>query len=293
MYLAKQNGGNQAVVYQSPQHDKVVRQNTLEQALFKALERNELSLVYQPQVALLTGSVVGFEALLRWSHSGLGAISPAEFIPMAEKLGLIDEIGYWAMEQALLVARRWRDLYDQIYTISVNISVQQMTKANCASLVEALLEATSVPPGALCLEITEGILMNEKAVVQLARLRAMGVRISIDDFGTGYSSLGYLQRTPVDEVKLDRSLIEGVGTDTQASALLGAIVNLAHTLNLLVVGEGVETDQQWDALRKVRCDIAQGYSICRPIGAEDVEQWLLQVKSVENHRFCPPLEFAV
>jgi len=293
MYMAKQNGGNQAVVYQSPLHNKVMRQNTLEQALFKALERNELSLVYQPQVALLTESVVGFEALLRWSHSGLGAISPAEFIPMAEKLGLIDEIGYWAMEQALLVARRWRDLFEQDYTISVNISVQQMMNADCASLVEALLQATSVPPGALCLEITEGILMHEKAVVQLARLRTMGVRISIDDFGTGYSSLGYLQRTPVDEVKLDRSLIEGVGTDKQASALLGAIVNLAHTLNLLVVGEGVETSQQWDGLGQVRCDIAQGYHICSPVATGNVEQWLREEGTAKNHRSFPSLNLVV
>jgi len=197
------------------------------------------------------------------------------------------------MKQALLVARRWRDLFEQDYTISVNISVQQMMNADCASLVEALLQATSVPPGALCLEITEGILMHEKAVVQLARLRTMGVRISIDDFGTGYSSLGYLQRTPVDEVKLDRSLIEGVGTDKQASALLGAIVNLAHTLNLLVVGEGVETSQQWDGLGQVRCDIAQGYHICSPVATGNVEQWLREEGTAKNHRSFPSLKLVV
>jgi diguanylate cyclase (GGDEF)-like protein len=276
MYVAKQKGGNQAVIYQSPQQDRVIRQNAVEQALFKALEREELSLAYQPQVALITRSVVGFEALMRWTHSTLGPISPAEFIPVAEKLGLIHAMGYWAMEQALLMVRRWREQFQRDYTISVNISVQQMMKPDCAPLVEALLKSTGVPYGALCLEITEGILMNDAATLQVAKLRAMGVRISIDDFGTGYSSLGYLQRIPVDEVKLDRSLVEGVGTNKRASGLLGAIVDLAHSLDLLVVGEGVETSQQWDALRQARCDIAQGYHICRPVMPESVERWLCE-----------------
>lgn len=293
MYVAKQNGGNQAVVYQSPHHDKVIRQNTLEQALFKALERNELSLAYQPQVTLVSGSVVGFETLMRWHHPVLGEISPTEFIPLAEKLGLIHAFGYWAMEQALLTIRGWRELFQVKYRISVNISVQQIMKEDCAWIVEALLESTGVPACALCLEITEGILMHGKAVLQVTRLRAIGVRISIDDFGAGYSSLGYLQRIPVDEVKLDRSLVEEVGTDRQASALLGAIVNLPHTLDLLVVGEGVETNQQWNSLQKVGCDIAQGYYICRPVPIARVEQWLREQYLEKDQALLPFLHLAV
>jgi diguanylate cyclase (GGDEF)-like protein len=285
MYVAKQKGGNQAIVYQSPQHDKIMRQNTLEQALFKALDRHELSLVYQPQVAVSTGFVVGVESLIRWIHPSLGPISPAEFIPLAEKLGIIHSIGYWVMEQSLLSIRRWRKLFDRDYTISVNLSVQQIMKSDCAFLVEALLKSTGVPPEALCLEITEGILMHDTAILEVAKLRAMGVRISIDDFGTGYSSLGYLQRIPVDEVKLDKSLMEGLDTGNKAPGMLNAIVILAHTLNLTVVGEGIETNRQWDALLQVRCDVAQGYYICQPVGTDDIEEWLGEEESKHPLRY--------
>jgi len=282
MYVAKQNGGNQAIVYQSPLHDKVIRQNMLEQALFNALERDELSLAYQPQVELVTGAVVGFEALLRWTHPGPGMIPPSEFIPLAEKLGLIDSIGYWVMEQSLLVVRRWREMFHANYTVSVNVSVQQIIKSDFTLVVGKLLESTGVPPAVLCLEVTEGILMHDLAVLQITRLRAMGIRISIDDFGTGYSSLGYLQRVPVDQVKVDRSLLDGLDNDNRVSALLGAIVNLVHTLDLLVVAEGVETHQQWKVLRKLRCDLAQGYYLCHPAAAGSVEQWLREEERVKS-----------
>ncbi len=287
MYVAKQNGGNQAVVSESPQHDRVIRRNTVEQALFKALERGEFWIAFQPQVALLTGAIAGFEALARWTHPGLGPIAPIEFIPLAEKLGLIGSIGYWVMEQSLLLVRRWRELFQADYTISVNVSMQQIMKADCALMVESLLKSTGVPPGALCMEITEGILMHDHAVLQVASLRAMGVRVSIDDFGTGYSSLGYLQRIPVDEVKLDRSLMDGLGIDNRTSAVLGAIVNLAHTLDLQVVGEGVETDYQWETLRQLRCDNAQGYYMCPPLGIDRLEAWLGDAEQAKNVPLIP------
>ncbi len=282
MYVAKRNGGNQFVVYESPQHDAVTRQNTLEQGLFKAIEQGELSLVYQPQRSLADGTVVGFETLMRWTHPVLGCVSPVEFIPLAERLGLINSFGYWALEESLLIIRRWRELHQRGYTISVNISVQQMLKPDCADQVQALLQATDIPTEALCLEITEGILMQETAVVQIAKLRALGVRISIDDFGTGYSSLGYLQRIPVDEVKLDRSLMEGLGADRRVSDLLGAIVKLAHTLDLVVVGEGVETSKEWHALQNFGCDIAQGYYICKPLAADLIDQWLREEARLQS-----------
>jgi diguanylate cyclase (GGDEF)-like protein len=287
MYVAKQNGGNQAVVSESPQHDRVIRRNTVEQALFKALERGEFWIAFQPQVALLTGAIAGFEALARWTHPGLGPIAPIEFIPLAEKLGLIGSIGYWVMEQSLLLVRRWRELFQSDYTISVNVSMQQIMKADCALMVESILKSTGVPPGALCMEITEGILMHDHAVLQVASLRAMGVRVSIDDFGTGYSSLGYLQRIPVDEVKLDRSLMDGLGIDNRTSAVLGAIVNLAHTLDLQVVGEGVETDYQWETLRQLRCDNAQGYYMCPPLGIDRLEAWLGDAEQAKNVPLVP------
>jgi EAL domain-containing protein (putative c-di-GMP-specific phosphodiesterase class I) len=267
MYVAKQNGGNQAVVYQSPQHDRIIRQHTLEQSLFKALERKELSLAYQPQVALLTGSIVGFEALMRWRHPVLGPVSPAEFIPLAEKLGLIHSMGAWALEQALQVVQTWRELFRRDYKVSVNISVQQMMKADCASQVATLLESTGVPPGALCLEITEGILMHDHAVQQVTKLRAMGVRISIDDFGTGYSSLGQLHRLPVQTLKIDRSFIERITEENGTYAIVQAIIFLAHSLNLKVVAEGVEREDQLASLQELDCDMYQGYLFSPPVPA--------------------------
>ena len=276
MYIAKQNGGNQAVVYERPHHDKIVRQHFLEQALFQALGRNEFEIVYQPQVDVLTSNPIGFEALLRWRHAEFGMVMPGEFIPIAEKLGLISEIGYWVLEQSLRQIRTWRDHFNAHLSISVNISAQQVIRPDCCSLIQKLLLQTGAPASALCLEVTETILMQDLAVDQIKRLRALGVRMSIDDFGTGYSSLAYLQRIPIDEVKLDRSLILGVGEDARKTALVGAIVQLAHTLDLQVVAEGIECTEQWTALSALACDCAQGYFLSRPISAEEIERWLIE-----------------
>jgi diguanylate cyclase (GGDEF)-like protein len=274
MYLAKHNGGNQAAFYESPQHDKIVRQHFLEQALFQALARDEFEIVYQPQVSVSTGKPTGFEALVRWRHAEFGMVMPGEFIPIAEKLGLINAIGYWVLEHSLFKIRQWREQFKMRLSISVNISAQQVIKPDCCSVVDKLLQKTGVPPSALCLEVTETILMQDLAVDQINRLRALGVRVSIDDFGTGYSSLAYLLRIPVDEVKLDRSLMLGVGENHRKTALLGSIVRLAHTLDLNVVAEGVECSEQWNALSGTACECAQGYFLSHPITADGIEEWL-------------------
>jgi diguanylate cyclase (GGDEF)-like protein len=272
MYVSKQRGGNQATVYEDPQHDQLLRQLQLEQGLFQALENSELELHYQPQFSLATRQLIGFEALLRWNHPARGCVMPGEFVPMAERLGLITSIGEWVMRDALRQLKDWRQRFQAGLTMSVNVSVRQVVGDEFPEFVRQCLSQAGVPSSALCIEVTESILMRDQAVVHLDRVRAMGVRISIDDFGTGYSSLAYLQSLPIDEVKLDKSFLRGVGEDARKTALMGAIVHMAHILNLSVIAEGVESSEEWDSLFGIGCDGAQGYFLSRPASREQLER---------------------
>jgi EAL domain-containing protein (putative c-di-GMP-specific phosphodiesterase class I) len=249
----------------------VLRQHLLEQALFDALEHGELSIEYQPQIACANGELLGFEALLRWRHPAYGNISPVEFIPLAERVGVIASIGEWVLRQSLRQIREWREQYGASLTISVNVSAQQAVRSDFKRTVESALAAEGVVPFALCLEVTESILMHEAAVAQLEDVRALGVRISIDDFGTGYSSLAYLQRLPIDEVKIDKSFLHSVGQDLRRTALIEGIVNMAHALVLVVVAEGIESKQQLECLRRLDCDGGQGFFIGRPMPSARAE----------------------
>jgi len=271
MYVAKQRGGNQFVTYESPQHEKVLRQLLLEQGLFLALERKELSVEYQPQLDLKTAKMLGFEALLRWKHPTYGMVSPAEFIPLAEKTGQIVPIGNWVLRESLRQIRIWRELYHADLIISVNFSVHQVIRSDFSETVKTALSEAGVPSHALLIEVTESVLMQDRAVEHLNEARRLGVKISVDDFGTGYSSLSYLQRLPIDEIKIDRTFMEKVGEDERKTALFGAVVHMAHTLGMSVVGEGVELKLQWDSIRDMSCDAAQGYLISRPLSPERVE----------------------
>jgi diguanylate cyclase (GGDEF)-like protein len=271
MYVAKAKGGNQAIVFESPHHARILRQHLLEQALFDALEHGELSIEYQPQVACANGELLGFEALLRWRHPVYGEIPPVEFIPLAERVGVIAPIGEWVLRQGLRQIREWRRHYGASLTISVNVSAQQAVRSDFKRMVDGALVAEGVVPFALCLEVTESILMHEAAVLQLEEVRALGVRISIDDFGTGYSSLAYLQRLPIDEVKIDKSFLHSVGQDLRKTALIEGIVNMAHALVLVVIAEGIETRQQLQCLRQLGCDGGQGFFIGKPMSSARAE----------------------
>ncbi|AXC12870.1 diguanylate cyclase/phosphodiesterase (GGDEF & EAL domains) with PAS/PAC sensor(s) [Acidisarcina polymorpha] len=274
MYSAKQKGGNQFVVFEIPQHEKLVRRVQLEQDLFHAIERGEMKVHFQAQISLDEGRLIGFEALLRWQHQELGNISPAEFIPMAEYTGNIRAIGVWVLEESLRHIGDWRSRYSTNLFVAVNVSPQQMETNNFAEQVRDALSRAGLPSSALHLEVTESMLMQSSAEVQLDAIQALGVRIAIDDFGTGYSSLSYLPRLAVSTVKLDRTFLEDVGTDERKTQLFGAIVRMAHTLNLVVVAEGIEDACQLECIRSYRCDAAQGYLLSRPIPAETVEQLL-------------------
>jgi EAL domain-containing protein (putative c-di-GMP-specific phosphodiesterase class I) len=249
----------------------VTRRLTAENELRAALGRGELRLAYQPIVNLARGDTVGTEALLRWDHPALGAVSPLMFIPIAEETGLIMGIGEFALEQACRQAAAWRD-QGLSTRISVNVSGQQISDSNFAALVERLLGTSGLPANLLCLELTESVLMSDatRTINSLTELKALGVALSIDDFGTGYSSLAYLQQFPVDELKIDRAFINDLTVRPDQRTLVSAMVAMGKALGLQIVAEGVETTAQLNLLRELGCDLAQGYLFATPQTPHDV-----------------------
>jgi EAL domain-containing protein (putative c-di-GMP-specific phosphodiesterase class I) len=247
-----------------------------------ALERGELSVSYQPLVRIADGSPIGFEALLRWNHPEHGSISPLEFIPIAEESGLIVvPIGEWVLQQAVAQMHRWRTELPggEDLTISVNVSAVQMLDPGFVPIVESIIDEAGIDPGAVTLELTESIVMNdiEKASGGLESLRAVGVGIAIDDFGVGYSSLAYLRDLPVTSIKIDRSFVAPVDSDApRAKPILKAIVGLINAAGLDAVAEGVETPAQWELLREYGVQVGQGYVWSRPMPAEAVPGWLAE-----------------
>ncbi|MBS1187507.1 MAG: putative signal transduction eal-ggdef domain transrane protein [Burkholderiaceae bacterium] len=274
MYSAKQEGKNTFAAFR-PEMDKVAqRRLAIEINLRRALERGELALHYQPQINLADGQVAGIEALLRWHHHELGAISPAEFIPVAEESGLIIDIGKWALQTACQQMVVWCNAGIAPPRVAVNLSTRQVKDASLALDIHAILSQTGLSAQQLELEITEGILMeNVHANIRfLQQLRLAGVSLSVDDFGTGYSSLSYLKRFPVNQLKIDRSFVRDL--PGEGEAFIVAIISMAHSLGLTVVAEGVETAEQLRFLRDNGCDIVQGYYFARPAAADDVTELL-------------------
>ena len=224
-------------------------------------------MVYQPQMSLADGSIVGAEALLRWIHPHLGFISPGEFIPLAEANGLIVPIGEWVLQTALRQMRHWRDQGLPLMTIAVNISAVQFEQPGLVGLVRQLLKDTGIPPEGLELELTEAVAMKapETVAKTMKELGQQGVRLSIDDFGTGYSSLSYLKRFNIHKLKIDQSFVRDISADPDDQAIATAIVQMAHSLGMSTIAEGVETAEQLDFLRLRGCDQIQGYYFSRPL----------------------------
>ncbi|MCB1806613.1 MAG: EAL domain-containing protein [Candidatus Competibacteraceae bacterium] len=267
MYQAKLCGGNSMQFYTSAINTRTGGWLTLEKELRYALARQELQLHYQPQVSLEQGAMIGVEALLRWRHPRLGLVSPTEFIPLAEATGLIVPIGEWVLKTACAQVKAWCRAGLGALPVSVNISVRQFTQGNLPALVALALEETGLEPHYLELEITESLLMQdiEQAMITLKELKALGVQLAIDDFGTGYSSLNYLKRFPLDRLKIDRSFIDDITTESDSATITLLIIALAHGLRLKVIAEGVETEDQLDFLRQHHCDETQGYYFSRPL----------------------------
>jgi diguanylate cyclase (GGDEF)-like protein len=250
-------------------------QKFIQRELPRALTANELELHYQPIVAAQGGRIVGVEALLRWTHAMRGPIPPAIFIPVAEQMGLMDTLGAFVLRRALHEAKRWPGLY-----VAVNLSPLQVRDAAIVELVRSALAESGVPPGRLMLEITEGVLIDnpDQMVKRIEDLHALGVRIALDDFGSGYSNLGYLQRFPLDKLKIDRSFVTALGNSANGGVIIQAIVALGRALGLTVVVEGVETEQQRVLLRLAGCDEMQGYLFARPAPSKAIDRLLAQAK---------------
>jgi diguanylate cyclase (GGDEF)-like protein len=276
MYHAKNCGKNNAKLYSSSLTMQIMSHVKLEVGLRKALQNNELYLLYQPQVDVPTTRIVGVEALIRWRHPEHGIIPPTEFIPLAEETGLIVPIGEWVLRTACHQARAWQRECEQPVRMAVNLSARQFKDENLAQIVLAVLQDSGLDPSLLELELTEGTLMDNAlaTLATLEQLRGIGVFLSIDDFGTGYSSMSYLKRFDVRALKIDKSFISGLPQDSENAAITRAIIAMAHGLKMIVVAEGVETREQLDLLKHYGCDMAQGYLLGRPAPQDAISQML-------------------
>ena len=276
MYKAKEEGGNGYRFYTDAMSSADTRRLSLEAQLRKAIERDELVLHYQPQVDLVSGRLLGAEALLRWQHPEHGLIPPGEFIPLAEETGLIVPIGEWVLRAACAQNRAWQNAGLAPLRVAVNVSGRQFRHLDLLETIYKTLEDTGLDSRYLEIELTEGVLMQDTVVAlqTLHALSAMGVLISIDDFGTGYSSLSYLKRFPIDMLKIDRSFVQDIATDPDDTAIVQAIIAMSHGLGIKTIAEGVETREQLDFLRRHQCDAVQGYCLSRPLPAEAFTQFL-------------------
>lgn len=276
MYEAKRLGRNTHKFYAPTQSDNVSDRLALETALRSAISHAELILHYQPQIRLDTRALVGVEALVRWQHPQLGVVSPARFIPIAEEMGVIDEIGAWVLGEACQQMQRWQESGVNVPRVAVNLSTQQIDDQSLVPLVKRIIADTGIEPGRLELEVTESLIMREpaKATAALESFREMGIQLAIDDFGTGYSSLNYLKHLPLDRLKIDQSFVRDIGSDSSSEVISRAIIGLARSLELETVAEGIETKHQLAFLRGEGCDMGQGYLFSRPVPAGELPEFL-------------------
>lgn len=270
MYKAK-NYGNNYQLYNESINASLIWRLALSNRLRRAVANEEFSVVYQPKVNVKTTEIIGMEALVRWHNPEVGPVSPAQFIPIAEELGLIVAIGEWVLYTACEQNKRWRDMGFPPLRIAVNLSARQFQDDNLIDLVQSILLETGLPGTGLTIEVTESLLMTEpeKAIGVLKKMQDLGIEISIDDFGTGYSSLNYLKKFPLNHLKIDKSFINGVNHDSQDAAIAEMITKMGHILKLRVVAEGVETEEQLAFLKRCECDEYQGYYYSKPLTEGD------------------------
>ncbi len=269
MYRAKESGRNCVTLFDESMHERVSHRLSVETALFRALDRDELRLYYQPILEMTTGAVTGFEALMRWQQADGTVVSPAEFIPIAEETGIINRMGAWALLEAMTQLHTWIEdgICDPETNMSVNVSPRQLADPAFHTVVNEALLRSQLSPSLLWIEVTEGIMIAEPelALSTLRGLRTLGIRVAIDDFGTGYSSLSSLQQFPLQRIKIDRAFVQGVADNANDRALVRTIIAMGASLGLDMVAEGVETVQQLQVLGELGCTKAQGYLISRPV----------------------------
>jgi diguanylate cyclase (GGDEF)-like protein len=280
MYRAKQEGRNCVQMFDTALDLEVRRRASLEQALHEAMPLEQVAVAYQPQVDLVTGRLVGVEALLRWTHPGHGAVFPDEFVPIAERSGLINNLGGWILHESCRQVLAWSNAGLPELRVAVNLAAAQFKGSDVPRLVAEVLAATGLDPSRLELEITEtGVMQDMRDAIEVLRtLASLGVTLAIDDFGTGYSSLSYLRKLPVDKIKVDRSFVSEVAIDEDAAAVARAMVGLAHSLRLAVVAEGVENDEQAAFMRSTQCEFAQGFLYGRPMPPDAMHEMLASAR---------------
>ena len=287
---AQAQGGAQRAWFDSDMHARVVEQVRLEHDLRRALERGEeLWVAYQPVVEMVTGSLAGFEALVRWSHPERGNIPPGVFIPIAESTGLVVSLGKWVLGEACRQVSGWqkkREPGSSPLFMSVNLSTRQLSDPDFADVVRGVLDESAVEPGWIKLEITESAVMEkaEQSIQLLQRLRGLGIKLSIDDFGTGYSSLSYLHRLPIDSLKIDQSFVSAMHQSEENRAIVRIILDLARLLGFDVIAEGIETSADANLLRALACDYGQGYHFARPVPPAEAERFVLGALSWREAR---------
>jgi diguanylate cyclase len=272
MYSAKDGGRNGFQFFTADMNAQAVERLILENGLRRALDKQELCLVYQPQMNVTTGRISGLEALLRWQHPELGLVPPDKFIRIAENSGLIVPIGEWVLRAACSQARKWQDEGIPAIPMAINVSAVQFRQKGFCELIRRVLRETGLAPRFLELELTESLLLGNADVTLsvLQELKAMGLTLAIDDFGTGYSSFSYLKRFPVGKLKIDRSFVRDVAMNPDDAAITAAIISMAKSLNLKVTAEGVENEAQMSFLRAHQCDEIQGYYFSRPLTIDKV-----------------------
>lgn len=278
MYRVKSSGRNNYEFYTTGINKEAYENIVIENSLHHAVENNELVLHYQPKFNALTGKVIGMEALVRWENPKLGLVPPVKFITLAEENGLIIPIGKWVLKNACIQNKLWQDLGYAPMRVAVNLSVRQFEENNLIEVVDEILKETGLQPQYLELEVTETIAMKnmELIVKNLRKLKAMGIHIALDDFGTGYSSLKYLRNIPVDTLKIDRSFISDISSNSSYSAILDAIIDIAKKLELGIIAEGVETEEQSSFLIDKKCYEMQGFLFSKPITKEEFENMLVK-----------------
>jgi len=276
MYQAKSSGRGRYQFFANAMQEEAQSRHALEWALRRAVERNEFELVYQPQLCLRTGRVLGVEALMRWMNPTRGLLTPYHFIAGLEEFGLINEVGEWVLQTACEQIRQWHAMDFEPMRIAVNVSAQQFEDPMLIDKIRSALKETKLPPEFLELELTESCLMSDPAQASalLREIRDVGVRIAIDDFGTGYSSLTYLHEFPLNALKIDKNFVQSVESKDRGGPISKMIIGLGQNLGLEVIAEGVETEAQLEYMRDHGCDVAQGYLYARPESPEDLTPWL-------------------
>ncbi|HEU5133016.1 MAG TPA: bifunctional diguanylate cyclase/phosphodiesterase, partial [Pyrinomonadaceae bacterium] len=286
MYRAKDQGKARYEIFDTAMHTRAVTLLRLESDLRRAIEKDELCVYYQPIVSLASGELHGFEALVRWQHPERGIISPDDFIPLAEETGLILPIGLRVLRDSCRQLRKWQQysLSHRGLIMSVNLSGKQLMQPDLIDRIEEVLRESQIDPWHLKLEITETVVMEnpELAAVTLAKLRGLGVRLSIDDFGTGYSSLSYLNRFPVDTLKIDRSFVTSLSEANENLQIVKTIITLAGNLGMQVVAEGIETEDQLDQLKSLKCQYGQGFYFSKPLDVIDADLFILNGERADS-----------